>query len=114
MKTIQDMKRRLAGLLDDADQYKNTKPPKKLTAEIQEVRQLIRYLETKPTEEMVFAQITEVRRKLDFRPKRYKAWYACLPRKQQNLPYDRLKALFNKEHEVPKLRAQLQTLNKLF
>lgn len=108
------MKRRLAGLLDDADQYKNTKPPKKLTAEIQEVRQLIRYLETKPTEEMVFAQITEVRRKLDFIPSRYAGWFENLSKSEKQLPPLKLKARFNKEHEVPKLRAQLQTLNKLF
>lgn len=114
MKTIQDMKRRLAGLLDDADQYKNTKPPKKLTAEIQEVRQLIRYLETNPSEEMVFAQIAEVRRKLDFIPGRYAGWFENLSKSEKQLPPLKLKARFNKEHEVPKLRAQLQTLNELF
>lgn len=114
MKTIQDLQRELDVLLDNADQYKNSKPPKKLTDEIKATRQLIRYLETNPTEAVVRAQIGDVKRKLDFIPKRYKGWYERLSKKDKGLPPARIKALFNKEHEVPKLRTQLQTLNRLF
>ena len=85
MKTIQDLQKELDVLLDNAGQYKNTKPPKKLTDEIKTVRQLIRYLETNPTEETVWAQIGDVKRKLDFIPKRYKGWYERLSKKRQGV-----------------------------
>lgn len=114
MKTIQDLQKELDVLLDNADQYKSTKPPKKLTDEIKTVRQLIRYLETNPSEQMVRMQITETRRKLSFMPDRYDRWFDKLSKNEKQTPPPKLKAIFNKEHEVPKLRTQLQTLNRLF
>lgn len=100
-------------LLDEAGQYKYVTPPKKLMTEIKMTRQLIRYLETNPTEQMVKDQLSEVRRKLKFTPSRYEGWFESLSKSEKQMSARKLKARFNKEHEVSKLRTQLQTLNRL-
>lgn len=113
MKTTQDLQNELNVLLDEASQYKHSKPPQELTAEIKMTRQLIRYLETNPTEQMVKDQLSEVRRKIKFIPNRYEGWFENLSKSEKQMPGRRLKARFNKEHEVSKLKTQLQALNRL-
>lgn len=113
MRTIQDLQNELDALLDEASQYKHAKPSRELMAEIKMIRQLIRYLETSPTEQMVKGQLSEVRRKLKFIPSRYEGWFENLSNSEKQMPERKLKARFNKEHEVSKLKTQLRALNKL-
>ena len=74
---------------------------------------MIAYLETNPTEEMIHRQVDEVKHKLSLLKDRYERWFENLSKSEKQSSPRKLKARFNKEHEVPRLRKQLNLLNYL-
>ena len=109
MKTIESLMREVGEIREEYWDHKIA--PKKVSARLEFLFQMIAYLKTAPSENLLLDQKAEIQRLLEVLRKRYPEWLRCMA--PNDVAPEKRKALYEKENEIPKLRKQLKTLDFL-
>jgi hypothetical protein len=83
----------------------------KALKEIKLYSELLMYLETQPREDFVISEIKRLKRIIESKNSQFSNWNEKVC--PEDVPVKKRRALFNKENEIPKYRAQLKNLEIL-